>query len=591
MNVSGGRQPLLVVNNHGMETSKIRGIDELQRRENVVKSNLEDCFALDLSDRVVDISNLVDDDERDPDNYKKKTQEILLRCRTSAANQEIDREESLYPPSDVVDDAPELPDVDRLLPKRRQDRQSSFEPFRGGPASDRRRTGGSQDARNLPRQGSYEKRRGAGLARTNSGNSRSSRGFATPEAYPRRGLDRRQRDDSSMGRQGSYDRRSSRERGGGRQNSSDHGYISRQLSSGSGDARRAVPRTDSNNSLRSNGTRPKPTPQESLRHLMRGDQQDSYRRLAEGSSTSLHPDEVAYLGNSNSSIGNSLSKMESHRGAQGGFPSRRHVVQQSSFQPRGHSQHEPFRNGGPYSFESPNGRSDARSHGIMQAEASLGRRASVAGRDAYRRPEPSFRRDDHGSYYDGPYDRSGPPSREGRGGYGNGHDRPDRRSRGGYDDEPSFSHRGQAPPMDHRYGGPPPPSRHQDDLEIEIEPGVFARLRGAEETWVAVEDGQVAYTDCMCCGANLMCIDDALYVLCPECKVVSPLFSDGGRGNPHGGVGLGLRADDLGNQRRPMPSRYPSNDFERPDPRQQYRGYEEHSQDPRYGQDHRRRHY
>ena len=100
-------------------------------------------------------------------------------------------------------------------------------------------------------------------------------------------------------------------------------------------------------------------------------------------------------------------------------------------------------------------------------------------------------------------------------------------------------------------GGPPRPppvmrnnsnNNEGNSLKIEIEPGVYRELRGAEETWNAVATGQVAECSCVVCNLPLLCIQDAEFVLCPGCKVMSPLFHSyaGGRG----GVGLGLRATE-----------------------------------------------
>lgn len=83
------------------------------------------------------------------------------------------------------------------------------------------------------------------------------------------------------------------------------------------------------------------------------------------------------------------------------------------------------------------------------------------------------------------------------------------------------------------------------NMQIEISPGVFAQLRGAEETWMAVEHGDVMFTDCMCCELHLMCIADADFVICPQCQVLCPVgLNGGGGGGGGGGVGLGLRAND-----------------------------------------------
>jgi hypothetical protein len=85
---------------------------------------------------------------------------------------------------------------------------------------------------------------------------------------------------------------------------------------------------------------------------------------------------------------------------------------------------------------------------------------------------------------------------------------------------------------------------------IEISPGLFATIRGADETRNAIEQNFVIYPNCMSCNMNLTCIADADYVLCPECKVISPSGSDiesysdigsSGGGGGGGGVGLGVR--------------------------------------------------
>ena len=57
----------------------------------------------------------------------------------------------------------------------------------------------------------------------------------------------------------------------------------------------------------------------------------------------------------------------------------------------------------------------------------------------------------------------------------------------------------------------------------------------------------------MMCSLNLLCVLDAEYVLCPECRVVGPIGEDefgmraemlGSDSKPHG-VGLGFKPDDL----------------------------------------------
>jgi hypothetical protein len=79
---------------------------------------------------------------------------------------------------------------------------------------------------------------------------------------------------------------------------------------------------------------------------------------------------------------------------------------------------------------------------------------------------------------------------------------------------------------------------------LEVAPGEFLRLRGAEETWTAIQCGFYTPCECICCCLALVCIRDADCVLCPTCRVVSPTegFRDG---DSSGGVGLGCKREDL----------------------------------------------
>lgn len=98
---------------------------------------------------------------------------------------------------------------------------------------------------------------------------------------------------------------------------------------------------------------------------------------------------------------------------------------------------------------------------------------------------------------------------------------------------------------------PVPPARPRTDLQIEISPGVFARLRGSEETWNAIQSGNSTRAKCFSCELALLCISDAEYVICPSCRVVSPIATgnygqerlSNNRLHRHtGGVGLGMQA-------------------------------------------------
>jgi hypothetical protein len=78
---------------------------------------------------------------------------------------------------------------------------------------------------------------------------------------------------------------------------------------------------------------------------------------------------------------------------------------------------------------------------------------------------------------------------------------------------------------------------------IEISPGVHVRLRGAGETWKAIENDYYMPAECMCCESTIFCIQNADFVLCPDCRVVSRMEGVSSRGM--GGVGLGFKYEDL----------------------------------------------
>lgn len=83
--------------------------------------------------------------------------------------------------------------------------------------------------------------------------------------------------------------------------------------------------------------------------------------------------------------------------------------------------------------------------------------------------------------------------------------------------------------------------------EIEVLPGQFMLLRGAEETWRAVHRDFFLPTQCSCCRETLFCIQDADYILCPTCRVVSPFPGrPSDSGDSGGGVGLGFDLEQLG---------------------------------------------
>jgi hypothetical protein len=82
-----------------------------------------------------------------------------------------------------------------------------------------------------------------------------------------------------------------------------------------------------------------------------------------------------------------------------------------------------------------------------------------------------------------------------------------------------------------------------EQTSIEISPGEYQRLRGADETWRAIQNDFYMPYECSCCCRTIFCIQDANFILCPECRVVSPM--PGVYGGSDGGVGLGFTIEKL----------------------------------------------
>lgn len=83
---------------------------------------------------------------------------------------------------------------------------------------------------------------------------------------------------------------------------------------------------------------------------------------------------------------------------------------------------------------------------------------------------------------------------------------------------------------------------------LEIEPGLLLPLRGAKETITAIKEGFVEEVSCQACGLALLCIADATFCVCADCKCVSAFEGTGLAAehtklsqHPQGSVGLGFR--------------------------------------------------
>lgn len=80
-------------------------------------------------------------------------------------------------------------------------------------------------------------------------------------------------------------------------------------------------------------------------------------------------------------------------------------------------------------------------------------------------------------------------------------------------------------------------------ISVEVSPNVFMDLRSAMETLRAVESGRAVCVTCVQCQGTLKCVPDAELVMCPDCRITSPMCLEDdvpGR-TPRRGVGLGLK--------------------------------------------------
>ena len=85
-------------------------------------------------------------------------------------------------------------------------------------------------------------------------------------------------------------------------------------------------------------------------------------------------------------------------------------------------------------------------------------------------------------------------------------------------------------------------------MTIEIAPGIKLPLRGSEETWKAIEEGQITVTNCVSCQQELHCVLDAQLVVCPDCTILSPVdqsYHYAGTSADRYGVGLGIKPEDV----------------------------------------------
>jgi hypothetical protein len=63
-------------------------------------------------------------------------------------------------------------------------------------------------------------------------------------------------------------------------------------------------------------------------------------------------------------------------------------------------------------------------------------------------------------------------------------------------------------------------------VEVEVAPGEFMPLRGSDETLQAIEMGYARIVTCFACCASLACVPDCELVICPDCRVISPICAE-----------------------------------------------------------------
>jgi hypothetical protein len=111
-----------------------------------------------------------------------------------------------------------------------------------------------------------------------------------------------------------------------------------------------------------------------------------------------------------------------------------------------------------------------------------------------------------------------------------------------YQDEKSVLTAGEQQIAQEELKKPPPAPQ----IEMEVSPGYYLRIRGAAETECAIQQGRVRPTVCSSCTCQLYCTMVAEYVICPTCREISPVdFKHNNSLGQIGGVGLGLTPENL----------------------------------------------
>eukprot|EP00977_Amphora_coffeiformis_P026892 scaffold31414_cov183-Amphora_coffeaeformis.AAC.11 len=101
----------------------------------------------------------------------------------------------------------------------------------------------------------------------------------------------------------------------------------------------------------------------------------------------------------------------------------------------------------------------------------------------------------------------------------------------------SFSAPAPPPPAPPLASSQVPPA-DETPRTVEISPGNFQILRGHQETLRYVRRDEVASTTCLSCSDTIYAINDAAMVVCPTCRSITPMRSEGN------GLALGFTAHE-----------------------------------------------
>lgn len=87
----------------------------------------------------------------------------------------------------------------------------------------------------------------------------------------------------------------------------------------------------------------------------------------------------------------------------------------------------------------------------------------------------------------------------------------------------------------------------EEQVYVDISPGVKLPLRRTHETMQAIAMDFYQSVCCVSCSKDVLCIADVCYVICPNCRVISPVVGEyfEGREVHRHGLGLGFTCESL----------------------------------------------